>query len=246
MGRKKLPVVPKAKKIKLNKVQKQYAKMIRSIEADLEKKKAAAESLKAKLAVMQETLRKLEAETSNLESAKKNLEGVLSQIPPPPQWMQFTKYVYECHHYHHHCDTGCGPSCPWHRPIYIGPWWHYYPVNGGSYLTYPTYSQLVGVGTIMTTTGNASIGDIPNNGYALGFQDAKLSEPGGVVSSYVYNNSVSVPLAQGQPPFVGGLTMTNTSSTGTDAMESMTALQNIGFFDAGMPPVPKSGSIQIS
>lgn len=241
MGRKKLPVVPKAKKIKLNKMQKQYAKMIRSIEADLEKKKAVTESLKTKLAAMQANLQKLEAETSNLESAKKNLEGVLSQVPPPPQWVQFTKYVYEYHHhYHHHCDTGCGPNCPWKHPLYIGPWWGYY--NGGSYLAIPSQSQLLGVGGISTLTTTGNVGgsiSIPNSGYT--FADAKTPNSGmeAPISSYVYNNTVSgLPPATGLAPSVFAMSASNANPT-----DSLTALQNVGFFDMG---TPKSDGIQIS
>lgn len=142
VGRPRKPVVPKSKKLRLNKSQKQYAKMIRSIDLDLVKKVTALDALSKKMNELATKKASLEGEKTNLEGAKKNLEGILNQIPAPNKWGEFTKNVYEYHfHYYNHGLNCCkGASCPCHHPIYIGPWWGYY--NGGSYITYPTQGQL--------------------------------------------------------------------------------------------------------
>lgn len=272
MPRPKKVVGPKAKKIKLSKTQKQYAKMIHSIEADLEKKKASAEVLKKKIATMQEGLQKLEGETANLEGAKRNLEGILSQIPPPPQWQQFTKYVYEYHHhYHHHDCTGC--KCPYpHYPVYIGPWWQYY--YGGGYITYPTQSQLTGSivnidNAVLTSSGNIgsslllSARATPTPILGAGVPNNTVLFTSGENGSFVSHNSNlpglnNVSLASssfnaGCGPNVAFMgTMTSVSAAPVEyapgdanITESVTALQSYGFFDMGAPAVD-AGDLTVS
>jgi hypothetical protein len=156
-GRPRKVAVPKAKKIKLSKAQKQYAKMIRSIEADLAKKQGVIEELGKKLTAITAELARHNGERENLEGAKKNLEGILAQIPPPPAWTNFTKYVYEYHHHYHHHDHAVRPY-----PVYIGPWWQYY--YGGAYITYPSQSQL----QLTPLNPSISICDSPNMGTVTG------------------------------------------------------------------------------
>jgi hypothetical protein len=184
MGRPcKIPV-PKAKKIKLSKAQKQYAKMIRSIETDLVKKQKVIDDLNKKLLSVTAELARHNGERENLEGAKKNLEGILAQIPPPEKWVQFTKYVYEYHHHYHHHDHRQAPL----YPVYIGPWWQYY--YGGSYVTYPSQSQIRFTGL----NPSISICDSPNLGLATaGGMTSKVqtceSLPNSVVISQTSSNS---------------------------------------------------------
>src|SRR5208282_3217216 len=157
MGRPRKVAVPKAKKIKLSKAQKQYAKMIHSIEADLLKKQASIQHLDESIAKLTAARTRYENERQNLEGAKKNLEGILAQIPPPQAWTNFTKYVYEYHHHYHHHDHTVRPY-----PVYIGPWWQYY--YGGAYITYPSQSQL----QLTPLNPSISICDSPNMGGLTG------------------------------------------------------------------------------
>src|SRR5271154_7630827 len=155
MGRPRKTAIPKQKKIKLSKAQKQYAKMIHNIEADLVKNQTVIEALGKKLTAITAELARHNGERENLEGAKKNLEGILAQIPPPEKWTAFTKYVYEYHHHYHHHDHTVRPY-----PVYIGPWWQYY--YGGGYITYPSQSQLI-------WQGNGNIqGGLVGNGLTAG------------------------------------------------------------------------------
>lgn len=131
MGRPK-KVVPKTKKIKLTKEQQSYAKLIGDVEKHLAEKTPLIEALDVKITKLaadyNEAVKKLKdkrdaliGEKRNLEAAKKNLEGVLAQIPPPKEWETYTKYIYEYHYHYHNC--GC-PSRPClHFPIVQNQWW---------------------------------------------------------------------------------------------------------------------------
>jgi hypothetical protein len=241
-GRKRLPVVPKAKKIKLSKTQKQYAKMIRSIEADLLKKQAAIEMREKSIALTQQVLERLKNERDNLEGAKKNLEGILNQIPPPTAWTQFTKYVYE-YHYHYHHDV---PRPYPYAPIYIGPWWQYY--FGGSYLTYPTQSQLqltgnvvpdfVGSQTVDNSTLVKTCEALPNS----------VVVNGTLGSTFLCHNSnlAGLPSTTSSSFQTPGVNTVMTSSGGApveyttsdaETEAAVTALQSVGFFETKMPTV---------
>lgn len=266
MGRKKLPVVAKAKKIKLSKTQKQYAKMIHSIEADLAKKKVDLESVELKLVQLNEKKRILDVERQNLEGAKKNLEGILSQIPPPPQWTNFTKYVYEYHHHYHYHDQRPSPY-----PVYIGPWWNYY--YGGGYLTIPSQSQLqwqnptvnicdspniMGIssgGNLMKVTNTPAMpnsvlinGADLNGGTSFFCHTSNLTGLtgfSGLDATPIVNCSSSVLETRADAP---GITFTSSGSqpmtgpveyTHGDAsiQSTVTVLQSLGFFDMGAPKV---------
>jgi hypothetical protein len=285
--------VPKARKIKLSKTQKQYAKMIHSIEADLAKKQSEYDALDKKIAALTIKRTQIDNERQNLEGAKKNLEGILSQIPPPPAWAQFTKQVYDYHyHYHFHHDHDCckNKPCPYPGPVYIGPWWGYY-ITGG-YITYPTQSQLqwgqgnsvsYGQGdSVVSLTGKADIGSLLNgaishdNGYGLkittvpclpnssvvvpsngsnfsGFNGSFISHNANLTSfnsvntisgitsgsTCVVKTGESVNFAADSNVADRGVVPVLPEYTKDDASiaESVTALQAVGFFDMGAPPV---------
>lgn len=228
MGRKKLPVVPKQKKIKLSKAQKQYAKMIHNIEADLVKKQSVIEALGKKLTAISAELARHNGERENLEGAKKNLEGILAQIPPPEKWTTFTKYVYEYHHHYHHHDNR-----PYPQPVYIGPWWQYY--YGGGYITYPSQTQL----QLTPLNPSISICDSPNMGDLNGgmFMCHNANLPGLSTVNSCFETK------PGEP----GITFTsNVSQSGApveytkedaNLTASVTALASYGFFDNGAPAI---------
>ncbi len=261
-GRPRNVAVPKAKKIKLSKAQKQYAKMIHSIEADLTKKQSTIEDLDKKLAKLSAERARLDGERQNLEGAKKNLEGILAQIPPPPQWTTFTKYVYEYHHHYHHHDHRPGPY-----PVYIGPWWQYY--YGGNYIVYPSQSQLQLTG--INVNPNLSIGGLTGGSFSGNAVDVTTvpclpnstivsqstpdngmfmchnSNLPSLTNSGLSLNSVASSVYEtkpGQPgvTFTASVARANGAPTeytkdDADMAASVTALQSYGFFDMGTPLV---------
>jgi len=267
--------IPKAKKIKLSKTQKQYAKMIHSIEADLTKKQSAIEMLDKKIAEWQAERQRLDGERQNLEGAKKNLEGILAQIPPPAQWTTFTKYVYEYHHHYHHHDHTVRPY-----PVYIGPWWQYY--YGGGYLTYPSQSQL----QLTPLNPSISICDSPNIGGLTGGNfgmkvgnavhvttcealpnSTIVSQPSPNSGMFMCHNS-NLPSLSGFGATVncassqvtaheGEPNITFTSSLShsapleytkddADLTASVTALQSYGFFDLGGAPAIDAADMSVA
>ena len=258
VGRPRKPVVAKAKKIKLSKTQKQYAKMIHSIEVDLVKNQGTVDALSKKLIAITAELARYNAERQNLEGAKKNLEGILAQIPPPAAWTTFTKHVYEYHHHYHH-------HSPSPYPVYIGPWWQYY--YGGGYLTYPGQSQL------QWQNPNVNICDNPNvMGIATSGNLVKVTNTPGLPNSVVINGgslnggtsflthtsnltglagfeatpTVNCSSSSFETP---GITFTSSGAsvpagapleyTKADAgvQHAVAALQSFGFFDMGAPQV---------
>lgn len=229
MGRPK-KVRPKTKGIKLTETQKKYAKMVASIDADLGLKKAKVESLDKQIAALQEQRKKADLERQGLEGAKRNLEGILVSIEPPKEWADFQKNVFEYHYHFHNHDCPCNKPCPYpHSPIYIGPWWQYY--QGGNLIYYPTIGQLTS----------------PNLGINGGSSNLNITNAPTLVTS-----TVTVPAQPG----IGGLVLTSSSSgvqfnagDGVNTMflsnsnpvdnasftRGMETLNNIGFFDNGVP-----------
>ncbi len=211
---------PETKKIVLDDNQKRYAKMIRDVDTDLAKAKARIDELDKELATKRDERQKLDIERQNLEGAKRNLEGILSQIPPPPRWADLTRIVYEYHHHHHY---------PY--PIYIGPWWQYY--WGGSYITYPAQSTIMGIGSV--TSGLTNVSAPQNDTVIYGTADGGgqftvhnsnlsglhtlQSDMSAVSSSFVTDG--------GQPNTL--LTGSAGSTGNVDAAEA--TLRTIGFFD---------------
>src|SRR5271157_4692508 len=273
-GRPRKVAVPKAKKIKLSKAQKQYAKMIHSIEADLLKKQASIQHLDESIAKLTAARTRYENERQNLEGAKKNLEGILAQIPPPQAWTNFTKYVYEYHHHYQHHDHTVRPY-----PVYIGPWWQYY--YGGGYLTYPSQSQL----QLTPLNPSISICDSPNIGGLTGGNfgmkvgnavhvttcealpnSTIVSQPSPNSGMFMCHNSnlpslsgfgATVNIAASQvTAHEGEPNITFTSSLShsapleytkddADLTASVTALQSYGFFDLGGAPAIDAADMSV-
>ena len=138
------------KKVELSPEQKRYAVMVKEIEVDLEKRKERLAVVDEKISKLKEESTSLNSEIKNLEGAKRNMENVLNELPAPPEWEQFVRYVYE-YHYHYY---------PTYPPVTIGPWWTY-TVNGG--LTYPSWTTVTNASGAYISSGNISTINLNNN-----------------------------------------------------------------------------------
>lgn len=245
MGRPK-KVVEKTKRIKLTKEQQSYAKLIKDVEKHLALKKPLVEALDAKitkikakydaeLKKLNEQRSNLAGETRNLEEAKKNLEGVLAKVPPPPEWDKFNKIVYEYHYHYHPCGCQALGTCP-HCHVY--PWWYYW--NGGSYVYYPTVTQVY-TNIPNPTTGTFVVTQSPNmqvttcdalpqtyvTNATSGTSGLLLSANTGITSSFTTSGS----------SISGNFAVAQEVSNIGDANSAVMTLTDLGFFNGSSPTI---------
>lgn len=144
-------------KVKLSKEQKHYVGILEQVDAGIEKKKAALERAEARITKAQAEALELRSAIQSLEKMKSGAEALLENTPPPPQFAEVFKTIFE-HHYHYHYPSQPTPFPQY--PVYQ-PWWTY-TTSAGSLNSIAINSLIVngvpasssGIGSLTSVAGN--------------------------------------------------------------------------------------------
>jgi len=174
----------KTKKLKLTLEQRRYALMLKGINANLEKKKAALERADAEIKTAQDKRNVIAGEVGHLTGAKAALEGILNQNPPA-EWPKFVAAAYEYHYHYHLCEKCHCAGCKCHEHFYVSPWWTWY--QGGTWVYPPTYIQTINTNLPLQGVTNIPAFSIPSNDLTSGSLLLTSQQHSGVV----LNNGVA-------------------------------------------------------
>ncbi len=197
------------KKIKLSKEQKKYLTYLEQINTDLTKLTLRRDKTATRLEKLQKEFESLEHQVGHLGHCKKATEDLLNGTPPPKEWEQVFKTVYE-HHYHYPSQPVIWPSWPyWQQPNYIGPyWWNTVTCQGNV--------NLDSVQSLVSTCGS---GHLPGSSCVV---DSNLSNAQG--GSFTYTNSAGdVPLL----PTSSCVVNANLTNSGPSSLTACSALNGV-------------------